>query len=125
MSMLRKEIKACMSGLRVDEGGAIRAKFSFPKEFIGFKGHFPGNPVLPGVCEIQAALLMFEEIKNKNVRLKEIASAKFFAPVTNNQEINISLEEGQDKDSNIILKVRLTSDQNKVAELNLKVFFPD
>lgn len=60
MSRLRDEIKSSMSELR-DNGKEITAHFCFSQEFIGFKGHFPGRPVLPGVCKIQAILCMLEE----------------------------------------------------------------
>lgn len=125
MSKLKNEIKACMSGLRKTENQGLSAEFSFPDEFIGFQGHFPNKPILPGVCKIQAALLMFEEAKQKSVRLKEITNAKFFSPVTSNQEIVINLEESQDKDSDIVLRVKVSSADKKIAELSLKVYFPE
>jgi 3-hydroxyacyl-[acyl-carrier-protein] dehydratase len=36
--------------------GEFTASFVFPPEFCGFAGHFPGNPVLPGIAQIMAVL---------------------------------------------------------------------
>ena len=113
------------------------ARFIFSKKFIGFKGHFPNKPILPGVCKIQAALLMLQERKHKNVRLTEIILAKFFAPVTFNQELVFNLEEhpknqpvlpqakaipergSPEVDTHITVKVSCLD--KKIAELQLKV----
>ncbi len=36
--------------------GEFAAEFVFPADFCGFAGHFPGNPVLPGIAQIMAVL---------------------------------------------------------------------
>lgn len=34
-----------------------KAAFFFPETFAGFDGHFPGNPMLPGIAQIMSAAL--------------------------------------------------------------------
>ena len=58
----------------------LTASFLFPEDFIGFQGHFPGNKILPGVCQIQCVISMLEKWKKKNIVLREIVLAKFFSP---------------------------------------------
>lgn len=46
-------------GVNPGEGaasGEFAAAFVFPPDFCGFAGHFPGNPVLPGIAQIMAVL---------------------------------------------------------------------
>ena len=121
MSKLGRAIKECMHGLGSDPQGNIKASFNFPLEFIGFKGHFPNKPILPGVCKIQAALLVLEERKHKNVRLAEIILAKFFAPVTFNQELIFNLEEHPKNSSESTITVKVSCDDKKIAQLQLRV----
>lgn len=51
-------------------GESIKTRFTVPTDMEIFKGHFPGNPIFPGVYSIEAlsqasaCLLMFDE-KNK------------------------------------------------------------
>lgn len=58
-----------------------------------FAGHFPGNPLLPGVvqldCVVSAAALMFEELGED--RFEGLASLKFKAPVRPGDRVSISL----------------------------------
>lgn len=69
----------------VGEDGVARAKYRVREDEFFCRGHFPDNPIVPGViqCEIMAqscALLLKEEIKGKltlyigidNVRFKGI-----------------------------------------------------
>jgi 3-hydroxyacyl-[acyl-carrier-protein] dehydratase len=44
-----------------------------------YQGHFPGNPVVPGVCQIEMIKEIFSEIIHKNVLLTESDTIKFLA----------------------------------------------
>jgi len=123
MSKLSKEIKGCMSGLIEDEKKGLIAHFCFPKEFTGFKGHFPGRPVLPGVCKVQAVLCMLEASAHRVPRLKEIVSAKFFAPVSFNEEIVFTVRRAAKDNTEIHASALITNGDKKIAEIKLRVVF--
>ena len=122
MSKLKKEIKSFMSELG-DDGQELTARFCFSQEFIGFKGHFPGKPVLPGVCKIQAILCMLEEATHKTPQLKEIVSAKFYTPVTCNEEIVCTVRRVSDGSEETRVLALITNGDKKIAEIKLKVVF--
>ncbi|OQW96453.1 MAG: hypothetical protein BWK77_04630 [Verrucomicrobia bacterium A1] len=88
----------------------------FSPEFIGFKGHFPENPILPGVCQVQAALVAAEAWKKTAVTLREIVVAKFFAVAGPNEELDFLCRE---QEKRLIASVR--SGGKKVAELTLRI----
>jgi 3-hydroxyacyl-[acyl-carrier-protein] dehydratase len=44
-----------------------------------YRGHFPGNPVVPGVCQIEMIKEIFSEIIHKNVLLAASDAIKFLA----------------------------------------------
>lgn len=46
-----------------------------------FAGHFPGNPVVPGVFQIQMIIESMNEILNRKVRLKESDNIKFLSMI--------------------------------------------
>ena len=57
MSRLQQEISNAMLQLTLLDKNNARAWFLFPREFVGFQGHFVERPVLPGICKLHAAQL--------------------------------------------------------------------
>ncbi len=51
-----------------------------------YEGHFPGNPVVPGVCQLQMINELVSLIKGRALRLKQADNVKFISimvPVKN------------------------------------------
>lgn len=110
-----------MSGQQELGPGRFSAFFTFQESFIGFQGHFPGHPVLPGVCLVQAALILSEALRRQKMRLTEIVNAKFFAPVLPGQSIEISCEFIEESQSMNRVKVWVSHQGTKVAQMTLAV----
>ena len=55
-----------------------------------FKGHFPDNPVMPGVCMLQIIKEITEEIVKSKLFMQKCANVKFMALI--NPEINPVLQ---------------------------------
>ena len=126
MSIIKREVEHCMAGLEavvIRELPALTARFVFPEDFIGFQGHFPGNKILPGVCQIQCALTMLEKRKNRDVILKELVHAKFFSTVVPSEEFVCVCKGIGETDADFILKAYISNDDRKISELKLKVRF--
>lgn len=68
------------------------AKLYFPDQFIGFDGHFPGYPLLPGVLMMKTGLLLAELVLGKKVQLTRIQQAKFAKSIFPNQIVRFSLK---------------------------------
>lgn len=62
-----------------------------------FKGHFPENPVAPGVCMLQIVKEITEKIVSKNLFMNQCSNVKFMAlinPETNpDLELNLEISE--------------------------------
>ncbi len=116
-----QEIYKSMYDLSESPGENITARFLFRSDFSGFKGHFPGRPILPGICKIQAVLAMIEKWHKKNVCLTEISLAKFYIPVFDNQEIIISSGKPDKISDQMNIRASVTGGGKKIAELQLKL----
>lgn len=125
MSEISVQTRQCMSDLTEMGPGELQARFRFPAAFIGFQGHFPGRPILPAVCEIQAALAMLEAWKGEPVALRDIILAKFAAPVTCDEEVvyqcAVTMEGGRDA---LVRSILATADRH-VARFRLRVSFEE
>ena len=122
MSSLRREIEKCMTDLTASDR-TLTARFVFNEDFIGFQGHFPGNKILPGVCQIQCAMSMFEKWRNRRLALKEIMLAKFFSTVTPSEEITCVCKDIEHTGEDFILRASIRKGDKKISEMKLKVRF--
>ncbi len=55
----------------------VRAEITFNKNHKVFDGHFPGNPIVPGVVQIQIMKDLLERALQKKVFLNRAKSIKF------------------------------------------------
>jgi len=121
MNQVMREIRQYMHEMAEDADGWVTALFTFPHEFIGFRGHFPGNPILPGLCEIQAVMVMLQERKKSEANIREISMAKFISPISTNEEVVFKCRERTDGDGSTSVTALAFSKGRKVAEFRLKV----
>lgn len=61
------------------ENGSYTAHIHLNKDHDIFKGHFPGNPVTPGVCMMQIVKELTEEFTGSKLFLKTASNVKFMA----------------------------------------------
>jgi 3-hydroxyacyl-[acyl-carrier-protein] dehydratase len=59
-----------------------------------YKGHFPGNPVVPGACQVQMVRELIEKVVAHPVRLTESDNIKFLSMINprNNPQLEIKIE---------------------------------
>tara|TARA_B110000977_G_C10855571_1_gene407565 strand:- start:378 stop:749 length:372 start_codon:yes stop_codon:yes gene_type:complete len=55
------------------------ANIMINKDHIVFKGHFPDNPVMPGVCMMQIIKEITEKIVDKTLFMQSASNIKFMA----------------------------------------------
>lgn len=121
MSRLSEEITACMQALESGADGGCSARFVFPECFTGFKGHFPGRPVLPGVCKLQAVLAMYQALTPDSVRLQEVMLAKFLAPVGCDEELTIDCREELDAAGSMRVKASIRRANERIAQIEMRI----
>ena len=56
-----------------------------------FEGHFPNNPITPGVCMMQIIKNITEEITGKELFLEKTANVKFMALINPQQHPTLQL----------------------------------
>ncbi len=81
----------CIRSLTSGDTGII-AGLDLVKEHPIFKGHFPGQPVLPGACMVQMVKELTEDITGKKLRLNKAGNIKFLAFIDPTQIKHFSAE---------------------------------
>jgi len=86
--------------------GQLESEIFINKDHEIFKGHFPDNPVMPGVCMIQIIKELTEKALDKTLFMEKSTNIKFMAlinPEVNNTlvlNLNISEDDGKFKVKN-------------------------
>jgi len=84
-----------------------------------FKGHFPGNPVMPGVCMMQIIKELTEEITGSSLMMQSLSNVKFMALInpetTPKLRLELDITEGEDQ----MVKVKNTTYFNETVALKL------
>ncbi len=117
MSRLENAIADAGGPLEMD-GTAFARTYVFPENFVGFEGHFPGNPILPGVVQLMAGAMTAAEATSYpgplNWSATSISRAKFLKQVGPGNELRIkgSLKPGEDTTS---ATVTITMDDELAA----------
>ena len=96
----------------------VKAIIDLNKDHEVYEGHFPGNPIVPGVCLTQLIKEVMENVEDKELSLVYASNIKFMAVV--NPEINSRLQ--------IDLKVKYDTEQNlikvdSITHFNDQIFY--
>ena len=79
------------------ENGKVLAEIELNSSHDIFKGHFPGSPVVPGVCMVQMTKEMLEKSINALTKLVQSSQVKFLAIVNSDEtkllQINLETKE--------------------------------
>ena len=97
----------------------LKAIIELNPEHDVFKGHFPNNPVTPGVCMLQILKELTEQATNTNLFIKECSNVKFMALI--NPEVNavltITIDINQ-VEENFKIKASASFDQTVALKVN-------
>ncbi len=116
-------VKALKQRLRIHEPlkpDVFSGSLLFDPDFPGFQGHFPGNPILPGACLIEAAIQLISTGVRQNLILAEVERVKFFSPVKPGDEVKLDFNVISMPDG-IIANGTMISGSRKICTIKLKV----
>lgn len=97
-----------------DEGN-VTAEVLLNKDHDIFKGHFPGNPVMPGVCTMQIIKELTEQALDKKLFLSVSSNIKFMALINPEKNPVLSLSIKITEDSDMVKIKNVTSFEDTVA----------
>lgn len=118
--MLIKELYYIQSFKQTE--GSVEASIQLNKDHEVFKGHFPGNPIMPGVCMIQLVKELTEKALDDTLFLSAVSNVKFMA-ITNpekNEIVQVALNISEDEG---IVKVKNTVSFDDTLALKLNATF--
>lgn len=91
------------------EGPKVSASISLNGSHAVFQGHFPGNPVTPGVCMMQIIKELTERWAASPLMLKTARNVKFMAIINPSLTPNIRVELDVEEEGEGVLSVKSTT----------------
>lgn len=105
-----------------NDDGNFLANIKLNEKHEIFKGHFPGNPVTPGVCMMQIVKELTEEFTGKKLFLKSASNVKFMAIInpyeTPNLQLQLTVSETEEE-----VKVKNTTSFGETIALKLSATY--
>lgn len=84
-----------------------------------FKGHFPGNPIMPGVCMIQIIKELTEKITQSTLMIQTLSNVKFMALINPEATPELRMELDIVTTEDDLVKVKNTTYFNDTVALKL------
>lgn len=108
-----------IDSLEKKDGQKHEAVISINEKHEVFKGHFPGNPIMPGVCMMQIIKELTEEITGQPLVMQSLSNVKFMALINPevNPELKLELDISQTEEGAV--KVKNTTTFHETVALKL------
>lgn len=116
--MLLQDFYKVLSLETVSEGKYIANIELNPKHDV-FKGHFPGNPVTPGVCMMQIIKELSQTILGSSLFLTSSSNVKFMAIINPKVSPILKLELDITGDISSDIKIKNTTSFGETVALKL------
>lgn len=82
------------------DGDEIKARIQFESSHPIFEGHFPEQPIVPGVCMLQLIKEVLEKAEERELTLENATNIKFISLIDPNQfpavELSIKIVSQED-----------------------------
>lgn len=104
-----------------EANGMTTVRVSLNPECFIYKAHFPGNPITPGVCIIQTANELLEDIEGRKLTITEVKDVKFLnilSPVSNQDVDFVFTSIDHPDDSSIKAKVNVMHSDEVFTTIN-------
>lgn len=115
ISDVREALESAVPGSAL---GEVSARFVFGSDLPLFSGHFPGDPVLPGVLQIEMVRAVLDVSRGLRHRIVHVRSAKFKRKVEPGEGIDVALT-SRDEAGEVRVKATLSVGDEVAAVISL------
>jgi 3-hydroxyacyl-[acyl-carrier-protein] dehydratase len=109
-----------------EDTGSLRAVIKINPAHHIFEGHFPGQPVVPGVCMIQIVKELLATVTGEEPLLKGGDMFKFLSILdpTKNDEVNVDIKYEEDNTGQLNVQASLFHQQATYLKLKARFIVP-
>ena len=119
-SIISEDLRSRISGCRCTEKQEYLCEVDFSPSFRGFAGHFEGNPIVPGVCQIELARVFAELVLEKRLKTCEISQCRFRSPIIAGMTARCKLLIRPCDDGGYRLQAEIRAGESTACQVRLK-----
>lgn len=95
-----------------------------PEHYI-FKAHFPGNPIVPGVCQVKIISELIENYLGRRVVLSGIKNIKYLSVIvpSDDEILDVVLQKITVDEIGVKGVVSIMSDEKQYAKISLNYIY--
>ena len=112
--------RARCAGPEPGESDNIRFQFCFDVAEPFFAGHFPGQPILPGIFQLEMARACAEWTLERECVIREVTKAKFLRPIRPGELVEVNLKLSEQPDG-IVAHARFSVGTQAAGESQLRL----
>lgn len=95
---------------------ALDAAFHLPADLVWFAGHFPGEPVLPGLAQLRLAIGNVPALTGRAFQPRAVHQLKFKLPVRPDQIVELALRR-HDSGAAVLFSIRSAAGEHSSGRL--------
>lgn len=92
------------------ESGEISAHASIPEGSLWYSGHFPGDPILPGIAQIKIVFDILNQVNGNKLMLENVSRLRFKKIVRPNDKLKVIAIKHKDKPKLYTFKILIEDD---------------
>jgi 3-hydroxyacyl-[acyl-carrier-protein] dehydratase len=103
--------------------GTITANIRLNPKHEVYKGHFPGQPVVPGVIQLQIVKEILEETLSQQLLMNKVSSAKYLRIITpgNSKELQITIQYSKTEENEFKVNALISSLETIFTKVKMKL----
>lgn len=99
----------------------ISAVFCFKKELDLFNGHFPGNPILPGIFQVEMVKYAMEKTFDTGFYIKSVKKTKFSNLIHPGETVCIDITANKEENSRFNVRAILRVGDTIAGKINMVI----
>ncbi len=121
--MLKNDFFTLMSPLSGNDG-VYKTTIALDKEHPIFQGHFPGFPIVPGVCMMAIIKELLEDVVERPLQLIQTANIKFLSLINpfENESVDVELKYSSGENNTLVLEGNISSSKLTFFKITRAVY---
>lgn len=95
----------------------LDAAFHVPADFVWFEGHFPGEPILPGIAQLRLAIRSVPALTGREFQPRAVHQLKFKLPIRPDQIVQLGLQL-MDDGATVLFSIRSAAGEHSSGRLS-------